>query len=83
MTNPNPKYGPPKRSASRRSMAEAFVSDPEAAAPTKPFNIRIDKELHRRFKLHATEQDVSMREIIEDLMRDYLDKQEKKSGNKE
>lgn len=73
----NSKYGPPKRSASRRSMAEAFVPDQEPAAPTKPFNIRIDKELHLRFKLHATKNDVSMREIIEDLMRDYLDKQEK------
>lgn len=80
----NPKYAPPRRSANRRSMSEAFVSDRSTATPeTKPFNIRIDKELHRRFKLHATEQDVSMREIIEDLMRDYLDKEEKKSGSKE
>ena len=73
----NPKYARPKRPASRRSMSEAFVSDRDATAETKPFNLRIDKDLHRRFKMHATAQEVSMREIIEDLIRDYLEKQEK------
>lgn len=75
----NPKYGPPKRPAAQRSMSEAFVSGQgrTAPAPTKPFNIRIDSELHRRLKMHATEHEVSMREIIEDLMRSYLDKQDK------
>ena len=40
---------------------------------TTMFNIRMNSDLHRRFKTSAFKQDRSMKSIIEELLRDYLD----------
>lgn len=71
------KYGAPKRPASTRSMSEAFVSDGAKKPETVPFNMRIDKELRQRFRLHALMNETSMTEITEGLIRDYLAKHDK------
>lgn len=65
------QLGPSKR---RRPMQEAFLDqNVDKKEQTTMFNIRMNSDLHRRFKTSAFNQDRSMKSIIEELLRDYLD----------
>lgn len=72
MSDKKSKFQPPtaEKTAPRRSMKEAFGDGGE---PTTMFTLRMDSNLHRRLKLQAVTEDRSMKEILEDLLRDYLD----------
>ena len=71
MSTDRNQLGPSKR---RRPMQEAFLNqDADKKEQTTMFNIRMNSELHRRFKTSAFKQDRSMKSIIEELLHDYLD----------
>lgn len=62
----------PKK-ASPRPMQEAFVDqDTDAPEPVTMFNIRMNADLHRRLKVSAFKQERTMKDILEELLRDYL-----------
>ena len=42
--------------------------------PQKRLNIQIPEALHTELKLHATQEGVTMRDVVEGLLRDYLNK---------
>lgn len=70
MTN---KYKP----RPRRSMAEAFKV-PEVHAKADPdnrvlMNFRLDEDLHRRLKTYCFINEISMREVLTDLIEGFLD----------
>ena len=72
MSDKKSKFQPPAaaQSTSRRSMKEAFGDGEE---PTTMFTLRMNSDLHRRLKIRAVTEGRSMKEILEDLLRDYLD----------
>ncbi|AJK70176.1 hypothetical protein B840_13040 (plasmid) [Corynebacterium marinum DSM 44953] len=51
-------------------MQEAFHDGEE---PTTMFTLRMNSDLHRRLKLRAVTEGRPMKEILEDLLRTYLD----------
>lgn len=51
-------------------MKEAFGDGEE---PTTMFTLRMNSDLHRRLKIRAVTEGRSMKEILEDLLRSYLD----------
>lgn len=73
MSDKKSKFQPPAsaKAAPRRSMTEAFHDGEE---PITMFTLRMNSDLHRRLKIHAVNEGRSMKEILEDLLRDYLDK---------
>ncbi|WP_018023048.1 ribbon-helix-helix protein [Corynebacterium doosanense] len=52
-------------------MTEAFVEPEE---PVTMFTLRMNSELHRQLKVQAANEGRSMKEILEELLRGYLDK---------
>ena len=42
--------------------------------PQKRLNIQIPESLHTELKLHATQQGATMRDVVEGLLRTYLNK---------
>lgn len=76
MSGDTPQLGPSK-GRRRRKMQEAFIDqDAEAAKPVKMFNIRMDAELHKWLKDYAHREELSMKEVVEGLIRDFRDTQE-------
>ncbi|AIT60041.1 hypothetical protein CDOO_01040 [Corynebacterium doosanense CAU 212 = DSM 45436] len=73
MTSKKSKFQPPAaaKAAPRRSMTEAFVEPEE---PVTMFTLRMNSELHRQLKVQAANEGRSMKEILEELLRGYLDK---------
>ena len=73
------RLGPPAR---RRSIAEAFIDQDAALADERPkqetvmFNVRLDSNLHRRLKVYAFHRDITMKEIVEELIEGFLDENE-------
>lgn len=53
-----------------RPIKEAFA---KKQPPTTMLSLRVDHDLHRKLKARAAMDGVSMTEILEKLMRDYLD----------
>ncbi len=79
MSDKRNKLSPRKPSASRRrSVEEAFISADAKPAPepTQMYNIKLPVELHRRAKMQAFKEDRTMKDIIVELLRDYLDEHE-------
>ena len=72
MSDKKSKFQPPAatKPAARRSMQEAFHDGEE---PTTMFTLRMNSDLHRRLKLRAVTEGRPMKEILEDLLRTYLD----------
>lgn len=72
MSDKKSKFQPPTvaQPAPRRSMKEAF-SDTEE--PITMFTLRMNSDLHHQLKLQAVTEGRSMKEILETLLRDYLD----------
>lgn len=63
--------GPPKGRAPAESVKDTFrVDKPD----TSMLSLRIESELHRRMKMQSVSEGRTMTEILEDLMRGYLDK---------
>lgn len=66
----------------RRSMREAFIDQDAALADERPkqetvmFNVRLDSDLHRRLKVYAFNREITMKEIVTELIEDFLDKHE-------
>ena len=72
MSDKKSKFQPPAvaQSAPRRSMKEAFGDGEE---PTTMFTLRMNSDLHRRLKVRAATEGRPMKEILEQLIRTYLD----------
>lgn len=80
MSDKRNQLGPRKPAASRRrSVEEAFIPKDAKPAPepTQMYNIKLPVKLHRRAKMQALKEDRTMKDIIMELLRDYLDEHEK------
>ena len=77
-TDKRNKLAPPKKSTQRRSIEEAFIPKDAKAEPepVQMLTIKMPRDLHRRTKLQALKEDRTMKDIIVELLRDYLDEQE-------
>lgn len=57
-------------------MGEAFI-DQDAitrkAKESKPFNMKMDPALHERLRVSAFHQNTTMTDIVQGLVREYLD----------
>ena len=58
-------------SASIEELKKKVAADEEAR---KRLNIEIPASLHTELKIHATRHGTTMREVVEALLRDYLNK---------
>lgn len=74
MSQKKSKFAPPAaKSTDKRPMKEAFQAGP---SETTMFTLRMESALHKKLKLQALHEDRSMKEIIEELVNDYLDGQQ-------
>lgn len=70
------KLGRPKESTRKRTMQNAYIDQDAVARRAKefkPFNMKMDPELHERLRVSAFHQRVTMTDIVQGLIRDYLD----------
>lgn len=78
-TDKRNKLSPRKTPTSRRrSIEEAFIpADAKPAPePTQMYNIKMPVELHRRTRMQAFKEDRTMKDIIIELLREYLEEHE-------
>lgn len=77
MARTAPSLGPKKpaaptknRTAPQASSAQAYSNT--GTQETVKLTFELPKDLHKAFKIKAMEEETTMREIIENLVRDYL-----------
>lgn len=77
MARTKPSLGPKKSATQAKSDAATQASSAQAYSntgtqETVKLTFELPKDLHKALKIRSMEEDTTMREIIESLIRDYL-----------
>lgn len=65
--------GNPRQIDSSQNIRRVRREGESASRKLADFNFRIDPDLRKRFKIQAAVEDLPMRELLEKIVREYLD----------